>query len=340
MRFLCFSAITILLLSCNSQNDRPDVSHIQAPVQLERFDQAFFSMDTTRLEESVQAVLDKYPAFLPLYFEFLSPINYIVRQEQKSYPQALLEYLRNIRPLYDSTAKRFRKMEDIKKDLEDNFRYVKYYYPSFRIPPVVTSVESLNPENPQEVYGTAYYRDTLIISLQMFLGKNYSVYDPSQYFDYLRRRFEPEYIVPNSIRAVANTLYRDSTQGAMLIDQIVEKGKQWYLLQHLMPEKADSMVTLYTGKQMEWCKENEGDIWGYLTKNADLYTEDPEIIKFYIGEGPFTQGMPEDSPGNIGQWCGWQIVKKYAAKNPEKKLKDILSTPPRVIFMESKYKPK
>jgi hypothetical protein len=339
MRFL-LAAIIILLAACNNHKANPDVSDIRMDVKLQRFDRDFFSMDTSRMDQSIRQLSAKYPAFLPLYFEFLSPVNYIVRQQGKTYDQALREYYRMIRPLYDSTSARFRKMDDTEKELEEAFRYVKHYFPAFHTPPVLTSVESLNPENPQEIYGTTYFHDTLIISLQMFLGKDFNVYDPTKYFDYLRRRFEPEYIVPNSVRAIAGVLHPDSSQEAPLIDQMVEKGKIWYLLDHLLPNTPDSLKTFYTQNQLEWCRENEGNIWGYFSKNTDLYSVDPETMQLYIGEGPFTQGRPESSPGNLGQWVGWQIVKKYAERFPDLKLKEVLATPARKIFQDSKYKPK
>jgi uncharacterized protein YjaZ len=72
-----------------------------------------------------------------------------------------------------------------------------------------------------------------------------------------------------------------------------------------------------------------------------METIDQEVIKYYIGEAPFTQGMPEGfSPGNIGQWVGWQIVNKYAGKNPSLSIKEIMNTSPRTILDGAKYKPK
>ena len=112
------------------------------------------------------------------------------------------------------------------------------------------------------------------------------------------------------------------------------------MMDKFLPTTPDSLKTGFTKKQLQWCRENEGNIWGFITKNADLYTVDPEIIQNYIGEAPFTQNMPEVSPGNIGQWVGWQIVKKYASQHPEMSVQQILGTPAKKIFQEAKYKPK
>jgi hypothetical protein len=65
------------------------------------------------------------------------------------------------------------------------------------------------------------------------------------------------------------------------------------------------------------------------------------VIQTYIGEGPFTQGFSqEQSPGNIGQWIGWQIVKRFAEKNSSMKPEELMRTDAMKILEEAKYKPK
>lgn len=342
MRFISCIILVIFLTSCTEKIDKPDVSGIPVDVKTVRFDKDFFSIDTFQLTRSLDELYKKYPSFLPLYFEFFSPINFIVHQQSKTYSEAILSYYRDIKSLYDTVQKKFSDFSGYEKELEQNLRYVKYYYPDFRIPAIYTSVESLNPENKQEIYGAIYFRDTLVISLQMFLGQQYAAYDPALYFDYLRRRFEPEYMVPNSIRSIASQLYADSSQDATLIEQMIEKGKQWYLLDHLMPDTHDSLITFYTQRQLVWCQQNEGNIWGtILSSTPDLYTVEPDRIQNYLGESPFTSDLqPQSSPGNLGQWVGWQIVKKFADKNQKMTLQQVLVTPARKIFQEAKYRPK
>jgi hypothetical protein len=143
------------------------------------------------------------------------------------------------------------------------------------------------------------------------------------------------------MKAIVDDIYPDSSVGRPLIDQMIIKGKQWYLLDHFLPGTADSLKTGFTAKQLDWVNRNEGNIWGYITTNTDIYTIDPSVIQDYIGEGPFTRGMPEGaSPGNIGQWVGWQIVKKYADKNPNLSVPQVMATSATNIFQEAKYKPK
>ncbi|HWR33863.1 MAG TPA: hypothetical protein VN451_10060, partial [Chitinophagaceae bacterium] len=82
-------------------------------------------------------------------------------------------------------------------------------------------------------------------------------------------------------------------------------------------------------------------IWSELIKNEDLNSLNPTVIQNYIGEGPFTQGFsPEYSPGNIGPWIGWQIVKKFVSKNTGMKPEEVMKTNARKILEEAKYKPR
>jgi uncharacterized protein YjaZ len=122
---------------------------------------------------------------------------------------------------------------------------------------------------------------------------------------------------------------------------MIEKGKQWYLLDKILPATADSIKTGYTQQQLDWCNENEGLIWSYLVKNEDLNSLNPTIIQSYIGESPFTQGFSQEfSPGNMGQWIGWQIVKKFVSKNEGMKPDEIMKTEASKILADAKYKPK
>jgi hypothetical protein len=346
MRLSISSLLILILMSCNNSNNKPNVSDIKVDVKIERFDKDFFSMDTNRLNQSLNELNKKYSSFLPLYSEYLSPINPMVKQEGRTYEEAVKIYYKTIKPLAEEVEKKYSKLDEVKYGLEKGFKYVKYYYPSFKLPAVVASIESFNPDDPNLVYGTVFYHDTLIIRLQMFMGKDFEQYDKNIYPDYLRRRFTNEFIVPNSIRAIANSIYADTSESASLIELMIERGKQWFLLDKFLPDTPDSLKTGYTKSQTDFIEKNEGNIWiEFLKSTPDPYTLDQERLKNYLGEGPFTQDMPHDlegngTPGNIGQWIGWCIVQKFAENNAKMSVQEVLATPAKKIFQEAKYKPK
>ena len=143
------------------------------------------------------------------------------------------------------------------------------------------------------------------------------------------------------MKLITEDIFPDKSKGKPLVEQMIEKGKQWWMLDKFLPGEADSIKTGYTNQQLTWCRENEGLIWSYIIKNEDLYSITPATIQTYIGEAPFTQGFSQElSPGNIGQWIGWQIVKKYADNNPKLKPEEVMQSTPKKILEEAKYKPK
>ena len=108
-------------------------------------------------------------------------------------------------------------------------------------------------------------------------------------------------------------------------------------------------IKLKQGKKRFWFGEvnaGAGDNEKYTAKPKLFYYSPEKSVNLLadfnnIGEAPFTQGFSQElSPGNIGQWIGWQIIKKYVSKNPEMKPEELMRTDAKKIIDEAKYKPK
>jgi hypothetical protein len=315
-------------------------------LDVQRFDEDFFSLDSVELVSWMREMEAKYPKFLNLYIDNIVRVNN---------PEALVAFYRLHKPLFDTSQLIYKDFTPIQKQFEDAFRYVKYYFPDYQVPTSIIPV--IGPMNSREdlarmtngEFVPAFMGPGFVgVSLQFYLGKDFSYYN-SEYFIadiaplFRSRRFSKEYIVSDAMKLIiADDMYPDQSATKSLIEQMIEKGKQWWLLDKFMPGAADSIKTGYTQHQLNWVKENEGLIWSSILKNEpDLYTLNPASIQTYIGEAPFTNVFSqEDSPGNIGPWIGWQIVKKFAENNPEMKPEAVMQAPPKRILEEAKYKPK
>lgn len=331
---LSFIAIIVLASCTNASKNKPDVSAIKVSTQLERFEHLFFSIDTNHVAAGLASVYAK-SGFTK---DFVENILQVRMQDTVANTEVVVRFLRSYRPIYDSIKIKYQEFSSEKAEIEDGFRFVKHYFPDYKIPKLVTFIGTL------DAPGMVLTKDHLGIGLHQFGGKNFSVYQDPQvqqmYPAYISRRFDREYIAVNAMKSVADDLYPDNSTAKPLIEQMVEKGKSWYLLDHFLPDAPDSIKTGFTKKQMDWLKENEGNAWSFITSQENLYSIEPHVIQTYIGEAPFTQNMPEASPGNLGQWIGWRIVQAYAAKNEQLTLQQVLATPARKIFEESKYRPK
>ncbi len=340
---ICLLTAAVFVM-CNGKKKIPDVSGIKVDLRLERFDEDFFSIDTLALDRSLTALRAKYPDFLSLFLQ-----NIVGTDDANG----ITTYYRLYKPVFDSSQKLYKDFDREKSAIEHALKYVKYYFPTYKGPASLKTV--LGPMNSMQdfaIMGNGDYTpdflgpDYIGISLQFYLGKDFSLYRTEYFIDnvaplFRSRRFGKEYILPDVMKLVAEDMFPDKSKGKPLIEQMIEKGKQWWMLDKLLPEVADSVKTGYTQQQLDWCKKNEGLIWTYLIKNEDIYSVNPTVIQTYIGEAPFTQGFSQElSPGNIGQWIGWQIVAKYEEKNPGLSPQEIMNSEPRKILEDTKYKPK
>lgn len=343
---ICLFALVLLAASCNNGKEKPDVSGIKVDTRLDRFEQAFFGMDTTRVAQSLSTLYTKFPNFYPVFIDKILGLEQYHRAETNGTvtllpltEEAVRQFIQYHSFLNDSLQVKYRDMGWLKRDLDGSLRYVKHYFPSYKIPSFTTYI------GPMNTPGTLVLENTIGIGLHQYAGKNAAIYRAPEIVEmypfYISRRFDKEYMLPNSIMGIVSSIYPDSSKGRPLLEQMVEKGKAWFLLDKFLPDAADSVKTGFTQDEMEWCLENEGNIWSQITRVEDIYTLDPTVIQNYIGPAPFTQGMPQEySPGNLGQWIGWRIVQRYAERNPGLTVEQIVQTPARKIFNESKYKPK
>jgi hypothetical protein len=126
-----------------------------------------------------------------------------------------------------------------------------------------------------------------------------------------------------------------------LLDMMIQRGKEQYFLSKMLPEVADTLRFGYSKKQLEWCRNSEAEIYNFfITKNL-LYDTHLQQTARYITDGPTSTGMPPQSPGNVGTWLGYQIVKAYVGQHPDMKMDALFAQDnAQQILQESKYKPR
>jgi len=340
------TAVIILfvsIISCNYNTDVPDVSNIHVSVKVERFEKDFFAIDSNNVVAGLNKLNEKYPQLSNIF------LANILGLENTTMIPGVKSFLKMNQSIYDSVNIVFKKIDWLENEFTKVFRYIKYYFPNYKLPEKIITV--VGPIDALAQTSNGYTPDFLGsnflgISLQFYLGKDFSIYKDPFFIEkvapeYRSRRFSKEYMVADAMQLIVDDIFPDKSKDKSLIDQMLERGKQWWLLDKFLPETPDSIKTGYTKQQLDWCKENEGLIWSYIIKNENLNSLNPTTIQTYIGEGPFTQGFSQElSPGNIGQWIGWQIIKKFAAKNPDMKPDEVMKADTKRILEEAKYKPK
>jgi len=327
---------SVLAVGCRNPNGAPDVSGIKVNLTIERFDKDLFALDSNNLKEQLPSLFKKYPNFAQ---DFL-------QQELNVQPSALPDtvyfelktFLSQSQYLKDSAFKEFASLDDMRAELEKYFRYVKYYYPDYKVPTIINFIGNFGGRELNT-------QDGLGIGLNFYLGASFSYYQMPQvqevFPQYLSRKFSRQYIPVNCMAAVIDDLYPSDTDTLSLIDQIIDRGKRLYVLDKFLPGVDDTMKLGYTANQYTWCKANEGQIWNFFLQQNILYSFDPDIIKNYLTDAPYTQNMPEASPGSIGSFVGQQIIRKYVAGNGGNITpKQMMAIPPKTILSAAQYNPR
>jgi hypothetical protein len=323
----------LLLFGCRSSKKIPDISGIKIVLTTERFEKDFFALDTLHIDTSLNQLSKLYPGFTQ---DFLFNI---LGTSPDSAGKDIGRFINSYQSMYQLVPEKFKGFTNTEKEVKRGLQFVHYYFPSYRLPTrLITFIGPINS------YGNIITPNALAIGLQMYMGSDYPLYlsamGQQMYPLFISRRFTPEYIPVNCIRNIIDDMYPNNSMGRPLVEQMVESGKRQYLLDLLMPETPDSIKTGYTQKQLEDCYASEKNIWSFFVQNDLLYNNDPNLIRDYLIDGPNTPALGNASPGNIGQFVGWQIVKKWMDKNRQTPPDELMKKNSKEIFDESRYKPK
>lgn len=335
MRQKLFSFIVIILVlaGCRSKKNIPDVSGIAVQLETIRFEKDFFKLDTLHLKQSLQALNEKYPGFTQDF------VFNILGTSPDSVGRDIPGFISSYATMDTAAGEIFKDFSGIEKQVKRGLQFVKYYFPSYKLPQKLISF--IGPINS---YGNIITKDALAVGLQLYMGKDYPLYLSNEgqqlYPRFISRRFEPAYIPVNCIRNIIDDMYPNKSPGKPMVEQMVEAGKRMYLVDILLPELADSLKTGYTAQQLSGCYASEKNIWSFFVQNDMLFNTDPDLTRDYLNDGPNTPALGEASPGNIGLFVGWQIVKKWMEQHPGTPPDALMKKDPKALFEESKYKPR
>ncbi len=348
MKNIVLPLLLVLAFSCTDKTKAPDVSGIKLKLDVQRFDQDFFAVDSNNTKAGLAQLQTKYPAFLPLFIQHVLGLGPMSDSNQLAF-DGCKRFLHLNGQVYQRSQELYKNFGDEEKELTQGFKYVKYYFPDYKVPAhIVTTVgpmDALAPMTNQEPSPNFIGQDFIGIGLQFYLGKDFFIYNDAGFISnvapqYRSRRFTKEFIASDVFKLVIDDMYPDSSNRYPLIERFIEKGKRLYLLNQFLPEANDTLLIGFTGKQLNWCKDNERSIYNFFIQQNLLFEIDPALTQNFTTDGPSTQGMPEESPGNVGAYLGWQIVKSYMKKHPSVTPERLMQTKNKIIYDESAYKPK
>ncbi len=330
-----------MLTSCNHgyKNPKPDISHIpETKIELVRLEKLLFTAGPENYNQVYDQIRTQHPdIFQSLTENFWGLTVSDSLPLQKVYDSLYANTAGNqwMRQLYDSCMLMYDKMDDVEASLSEAFRYYRYYFPDSALPQLYTYTGPF-------VYWTMFDSATLGIELDMHLGPHFGYYGSyeSNMPLYITIRCDKPYIQTNVMQSLVDGVVPSWGADATVLDEMLRYGKILYYLDCVLPDVPDSIKMGYTDAQIEWCYDNESEIWKFLAGEDLLFSKRTDDMRRYLGEAPNSQGMPEESPGRAAIWTGWQIIRTYMEENPDITLSELfLQMDAMRILKDADYNP-
>ena len=314
---LLFLVSLLLLTACGeSPKISDEVSKVELDFQLLRFDRDFAKAGA----EDLSNLKQRYPMLFP-----------------KQYPDSIwlakMEDSLQVQLLYE-VDQAFGDFEKEEQELELLFKHIKYYFPEINIPTVITLTTDVDYNN------RVILADTLLlIGLDNYLGKEHRFYQGID--KYIAKNLDKNFLQSDIAAAFANRIVSYPRERNFLA-QMIYYGKILYLKDVWLPLESDSKKINYSEDELEWAEANEEQIWRYFVERELLYSTDQGLGPRFLEPAPFSKfrlELDSESPGRLGRYLGWMIVRDFM-KNNEISLRELINLPGEQVFKNAKYKPK
>ncbi len=316
-RRILYLLLFIIGISCYSKSGlEKEIEQVQVDFEVVRFDRKFANVTT----ETLPDLKAEYPYLFPERFTdsvWHERINDSIQQE-----------------LNTEVANSFHDFSAEEDKLHSLFQHIKYYFPQFEAPTVITITSEVDYRN-KVLLADPY----LFISLDTYLGEDHPFYLGIQQF--LKKNFERNQILPDVAASYAEK-YVPQPQGRIFLAHMIYYGKILYLKDILLPETEEHHKLGYTPEELQWAEENEEYIWRYFVEREVLYDTDSQLYSRFLYPAPFSKfylELDNETPAMLGQYTGWKIVQQYMDRTGAG-LEGMLQADAETIFKQSNYKPR
>ena len=309
---------------------KTELSSIKKNIHIEiiRYETDLFSLDVNNLAPGIEKLSKKYPdVFIP---EGAWKNPQMIKQLQNFLQDPIIQDIyKNVMTVYPN-------LDDITAEIENALSYYKYYFPNATIPVFYSLVPGIDFQSPS-VYAI---EDTFFINLDMYLGQKNKYYNNSGMPLFISERCDKKYIAIDCFKKALVYKYLPDQTSLSLLDNIIYEGKKLYFTELMFPDKPDQDIIGYSAEKFAWAEENQAEVWNYIIEKKLLFSKEEKNITNYTGEMPFTKPFSNKSPGRMGAFIGWEIIRSYMKIHPEISIEKLMQNiDSQYILNKSSYKP-
>jgi hypothetical protein len=317
-RFNLLILTLFVVAGCSGDPLDVDVSGISVEIGFERFDQEMFAAKSPADMKGINDDLVKRGGELYEFYVF------DMLRAGSVYDDSIGTYLyyfvsdsmmRMVMEDVNAVFGDFKKEEAV---ITDAFKHFRYHFPDHKLPEkIITYNSAFN-------YGVVSTDVAIGIGLEMYLGPDNRIIKQLPFPQFMKLKMSRDYMAVDVAHSwmISNVMGEDN--GETFLSSMIYYGKLRYAVDAMLPDMEDYYKIRYTKEEYEWALASEYDIWQFLVDMEYIYSTDAKAKLRYFEEAPTTVDM-EGSPGRIGQFMGWQIVKMYMEKNPDVTVEQLLN---------------
>ncbi|WP_035335973.1 gliding motility lipoprotein GldB [Dokdonia sp. PRO95] len=315
-KMLIILSLLVFIAGCAEDTKTPpEIKAMSVDMEVRRFDQLFAAAS----KEDLAPLRAEFPYLFSKKF----PDEYWAQRFTDTIQQEINEEIKKVFPDFDAEE----------ASIENLFRHIKYYFPETTVPKIVTLTTEVDYRNKVVLADSL-----LLIGLDTYLGEDHHFYTGIPKFQ--SKNFRTEQMPVDIAAAFAKTKTNRLRQKDFL-SEIIHEGKKLYLMQLLLSETPAHEILGYTLQELLFAQENEKNMWEFFVKNELLYSTDRKLLSRFVNPAPFSKfylSFDNETPGRVGRYIGFEIVKSYMDKN-DVSLKFLLNQDATTIFANAKYKP-
>lgn len=330
-RFHLLILLTFFIGSCSSDPLDVDVSDVDLDIEYHRFEEEMFTVGSeSEMAELNAELIEKGGELYEFYV-------YEMLRSGSVFDDSIGTYLyyfvsdSTMKMAYDDIHAAFGDFSSEQEQITDMFKHLKYHLPNAPMPSqIITYNSAFN-------YGVISTNDRIGIGLDMYLGQFNRIIKEIGFPIYMKEKMEEEYLPIDVAHSWLVTNVMQENEGETFLSKMIYYGKLRYLIDAMCPELPDHLKIRYSEEEYDWSLASEDDVWLYIMDMNWVYSTDMKLQLRFFEEAPTTVGI-EGSPGRLGQFMGWQMVRQYMEKNEEVTVEQMLNETNESKFLKT-YKP-
>lgn len=307
---MLFGLVIFILASCSSNSYEVNVDEVPLNIDFIHLDSLAYHGNWKQRDALFMDLKKKDPALFEYAFSFAIEVSL---KSDTAFRNGIDRFYTNpyIAALEQKIAQKNAWRKKSSEQILNGFKRLTYFIPSWKKPKSVYFINS-------RFAASAYCSDqSIAIGQERYLGskdKLVQVLPPSQFYGWIKDAMQPEFVSSDVLLVwISSHGIPETTEN--YASEMIRWGKMLFLTRICLPDLPEERIVRYSKKDFDWAVASEKAFWSYLVDEELLFKTDEETRMNLLHEGPFTSGLPKESPDRMGRFMGYQIVKQYMENN-------------------------